>query len=63
MSSPSPRAQAEGNTIDDEHFFPDMPDLLGQVAERLNKVLVLGAELDAEEAGESRAGRRVCGGG
>lgn len=40
----------DGNTIDDEHFFPDLPDLLTHVAERLNKVMVLGAELEAEDA-------------
>jgi hypothetical protein len=52
---------ADGNTIDDEHFFPDLPDLLSHVAERLNKVMVLGAELEAEDAGECVCARlHVC---
>ncbi|PNH05351.1 hypothetical protein TSOC_008393 [Tetrabaena socialis] len=44
---------AEGNTIDDDHFFPELPELLHSVTDRLNRVTVLGAELDAvEQEGE-----------
>ncbi|GFR48576.1 hypothetical protein Agub_g10479 [Astrephomene gubernaculifera] len=43
---------AEGNTIDDEHFFPELPELLNSVTERLNRVALLGAEMDEEHAAE-----------
>ncbi|GIL76072.1 hypothetical protein Vretimale_5681 [Volvox reticuliferus] len=49
----------EGNTIDDEHFFPELPDLLGSVTDRLNRVLVLGAELDAVDANAEDEGLLV----
>lgn len=40
--SPSPHTPHDGgaqHTIDDESFFPDLPDLLNNVGERLSKVL------------------------
>ncbi|EFJ49199.1 hypothetical protein VOLCADRAFT_104414 [Volvox carteri f. nagariensis] len=49
----------EGNTIDDDHFFPELPDLLTSVTERLNRVLVLGAELDAVDANAEDEGLLV----
>ncbi|GLC33234.1 hypothetical protein PLESTF_000156500 [Pleodorina starrii] len=49
----------EGNTIDDEHFFPELPDLLNSVTDRLNRVLVLGAELDAADPAADEEGLLV----
>ena len=50
-----PAPQVEGNTIDDEHFFPDLPDLLNQASERLNKVLLVSLPEEPETAGEQRS--------
>ncbi len=57
---PSPLA-GEGNTIDDEHFFPELPELLTSVTERLNRISVLGSELDATAIGESGGSECACG--
>ncbi|KXZ50885.1 hypothetical protein GPECTOR_14g134 [Gonium pectorale] len=46
---PQSPVAGEGNTIDDEHFFPELPELLNSVTDRLNRVLMLGAELDGAE--------------
>jgi hypothetical protein len=29
----------DGNTIDDEHFFPQLPDMLLGVSDRLSRIL------------------------
>ncbi|KAG2438191.1 hypothetical protein HXX76_005797 [Chlamydomonas incerta] len=52
----------DGNTIEDEHFFPELPELLTSVTDRLNRVLVLAAELDAQEpAGAGEDGLPLSG--
>ncbi|KAG2493525.1 hypothetical protein HYH03_008339 [Edaphochlamys debaryana] len=51
MASPMGGMYADGNTIDDENFFPELPDLLHSVTDRLNRVMVLAAELDDADHG------------
>jgi hypothetical protein len=40
MPPPPPATiRATGNTIDDEHFFPALPEMLTAVADRLTRIL------------------------
>mmetsp|Transcript_13769 Transcript_13769/g.29648 ORF Transcript_13769/g.29648 Transcript_13769/m.29648 type:complete len:722 (-) Transcript_13769:508-2673(-) len=58
LPSASPIPTHEGNTIDDEQFFPELPEMLNSLADRLNKVLLVGAMMEEtnKEEGDGEGG-------
>ncbi|KAK9808645.1 hypothetical protein WJX72_001158 [[Myrmecia] bisecta] len=45
-ASPSKADDGQGNTIDDADFFPDLPGVLKDVADRLNRLLALEQQMN-----------------